>query len=159
MKKKNQKKESSIAKNARARFEYFIEDDYECGMKLQGWEVKSIRENHARIAEGYVFVKGGEVFISGMSITPVMSVNTHITPESTRVRKLLLNRTEIDKLTGLVERKGYTLVPLSLYWKDGFVKLKIGLGLGKKNHDKRQTEKERSWSKEASRIMKTNLKS
>ena len=123
-------------------------------MVLEGWEVKSLREGRAQLAESYVFIKEGEAYISGMLITPLLSASTHIKPDDRRIRKLLLNRRELDKLIGAVERKGYTLVALSLYWKKSRVKLEIGLGKGKKQHDKRATEKERDWQRQKQRILR-----
>lgn len=118
------------------------------------WEVKSLREARAQLTESYVFIKNGEAFISGLHITPLYTASTHIKPENTRVRKLLLHRKELDKLVGAVERKGFTLVATALYWKHGLAKLEIGLAKGKKQHDKRATEKDRDWQREKGRILR-----
>jgi len=146
--------DNSIAQNKRARFDYFIEDKFEAGMVLQGWEVKSLRAGKAQITEGYVLIKDGEAFLIGAHITPLRTVSTHIVADPTRTRKLLLNRKELDGLIGAVERKGHTIVPLELYWKNGNVKLAIGLAKGKQAHDKRHTEKDRDWQREKSRLMR-----
>ena len=155
-KKKTKSKQHSntIALNKVARHDYFIEEQFEAGLVLQGWEVKSLRDGRAQLKESYVFIKGGEAWISGLHISPLLSASTHVVPEATRVRKLLLHRRELNKLIGHVERKGYTLVPTAMYWKNGRAKLEIGLGKGKKLHDKRATEKDRDWSREKARIMK-----
>jgi SsrA-binding protein len=145
---------SSIAQNKRARFDYFIEEKLEAGLALQGWEVKSLRAGKAQITEGYVLVKDGEAFLIGAHVTPLRTVSTHIVADPTRTRKLLLHRGELDRLVGAVERKGYTIVPLELYWKDGKVKLAIGLAKGKQSHDKRNTEKDRDWQREKARLLR-----
>jgi len=152
--KKTGKPSSTIALNKRARHDFFIEDSFEAGMVLQGWEVKSMRAGKAQISESYVFLKDGEVWLSGAVISPLLSASTHIKPDSVRIRKLLLNRSEINKLIGAVERKGYTMVALALYWKKGRAKLEIGLAKGKKDHDKRATLKDRDWKREKARILK-----
>ena len=121
---------------------------------MQGWEVKSLREGKVQLTDAYVFVKNEESFISNLLITPLLTASTHIHPEPTRVRKLLLHRSEIAKLIGAVDRKGYTLVPLALYWKHGRVKLEIGLAKGKQQHDKRAADKDRDWKRDKQRIMK-----
>jgi len=145
---------SNIARNKKAGFDYFIEEHYEAGIVLEGWEVKSMRAGQIHIKESYVFIKDGEAFISGVHITPLISASTHISPHTTRVRKLLLNRKEINKLMGLVDRKGYTLIATSMYWKKGKAKVDVGLGKGKKDHDKRNVGKERDWQIEKARIFK-----
>ena len=145
---------STIALNKKARHDYFIEERLEGGIELQGWEIKSLRAKKIQIGDSYVFVKGGEAWISNMSITPLQTVSTHIKPEPTRVRKLLLHRREIDHLLGAVERKGYTLITLALYWKRGRVKVEMGLAKGKKLHDKRVAIKERDWQREKERLLK-----
>ncbi|RUM94211.1 MAG: SsrA-binding protein, partial [Thiothrix sp.] len=127
---------------------------FEAGISLQGWEVKSLREGHVQLKESYALLKDNEAFLLGCHITPLLSASTHINPDATRTRKLLLHRNELDKLIGAVERKGYTLVPISLYWKHGRAKLQLGLGKGKKKHDKRATEKSRDWQRQKERIMK-----
>jgi SsrA-binding protein len=143
-----------IAENRKARHEYFIEDRYEAGLVLAGWEVKSLRAGRAQLAEAYVYIKNGEVFLTGAHLSPLNSASTHVTAEPTRTRKLLLNRSEIDRLVGAVERAGYTLVPLELFWKSGRAKLRIGLAKGKKQHDKRATEKDRDWERDKARVLR-----
>jgi SsrA-binding protein len=143
-----------IAENRRARHDYFIEDRYEAGLALMGWEVKSMRAGKAQIAEAYVVIRGGEIWLIGAHITPLSSASTHVITDPTRARKLLLNRAEIDRLVGAVERAGYTLVPLELYWKAGRAKLRVGLAKGKKQHDKRATEKDRDWQRDKARVMR-----
>ena len=142
-----------IALNKRARHDYFIEEHFEAGLALQGWEVKSLRAGKAQITEGYVIVKNGEALLIGAHISPLRTASTHVVADPTRTRKLLLHRREIDRLIGAVEREGYTIVPLKLYWKHGRAKLEIGLAKGKKPHDKRATEKDRDWQREKSRLM------
>lgn len=143
-----------IAENRKARHEYFIEERFEAGLSLVGWEVKSLRAGRVQIAESYVFVRNGEVFLHGAHITPLNSASTHVITDPTRTRKLLLNRAEIDRLVGAVERAGYTLVPLEMYWKAGRAKLRIGLAKGKKQHDKRASEKDRDWQRNKSRLLR-----
>ena len=145
---------ASIALNKRARFDYFIEEKIEAGLALQGWEVKSLRAGKAQITEGYVIVKDGEAFLIGAHVTPLRTVSTHVVADPTRTRKLLLHRRELDRLVGAVERKGYTIVPLELYWKQGKVKLAIGLAKGKQAHDKRHSEKDRDWQREKARLLR-----
>ena len=147
--------DSTIAANRKARFDYHIEDDFEAGLCLEGWEVKSLRAGRANLSEAYVFVKDGEAFMTGCDITPLPTASTHVNPEPRRQRKLLLNRHEIDRLAGAVDRKGYTLVALKLYWSKGRAKLKLGLGKGKKQHDKRADKKDRDWKRQQARIMKS----
>ena len=155
---KKSKHPPAIAVNKRARHEYLIEENFEAGLVLQGWEVKSLRAGRAQISEGYVLVKDGEAWLFGAHINPLPTVSTHVTPDPTRTRKLLLNRVELDRLIGAVERRGYTLVPLRLYWKKGRAKLDIGLAKGKKAHDKRASEKDRDWQREKGRILKGKLR-
>ena len=143
-----------IAENRRARYDYFIEERLEAGLVLQGWEVKSMRAGKAQVAEAYVYLKEGEAFLFGANITPLKTASTHLVPEPSRTRKLLLNKSELSRLVGSVERKGYTLVPLDLHWKDGRAKLEIGLAKGKKQHDKRATEKDRDWQRDKARVMR-----
>jgi SsrA-binding protein len=143
-----------IAENRRARFDYFIEERYEAGVALQGWEVKSMRAGKAQIAESYVFLRDGEAFLLGAHVAPLNTASTHVTADPTRTRKLLLNRSELEHLVGAVERKGYTLVPLELYWKGGKAKLQVGLAKGKKQHDKRANEKDRDWEREKARALR-----
>ncbi len=146
----------SIINNKKAFHEYFVEEKYEAGLVLQGWEVKAIRDGRANIKEGYVIVRGAEIFLINANISPLKTASTHITPEPTRTRKLLLRAEEIRKLIGKVERSGYTLVPIDLHYKGGYVKLEIGLAKGKKLHDKRDSEKEKDWTREKQRLMKQN---
>ncbi|GGP44558.1 MULTISPECIES: SsrA-binding protein SmpB [Shewanella] len=146
---------ATIARNKRATFEFRIEDKIEAGLELMGWEVKSIRMGKVNLADCYVFIKGGEAFMHGCTIQPLNTASTHVVCDPIRTKKLLLKRSEIDKLAGLIERQGYTLVPLSMYWRKGaWVKVEIGLGKGKKDHDKREDTKEREWKVEQSRVMK-----
>jgi SsrA-binding protein len=143
-----------IAENRKARFDYFIEESYEAGLALQGWEVKSLRAGRAQLKEAYVFLKDAEAYLFGAHISALPTASTHIIPDPIRTRKLLLHKAELNGLIGAVERKGYTLIPLELYWKSSKVKLRIGLAKGKKEHDKRSTEKDRDWKREKSRLMK-----
>jgi SsrA-binding protein len=144
----------TIVDNKKAFFDYFIEDRYEAGMVLQGWEVKSIRAGRVQLKEAYVIVRNGEIYLFGAHISALTSTSTHVHPESTRTRKLLLNAAEISKLIGKVERSGYTLVPLNLHFKQGRVKCEIGLAKGKKQHDKRETERARDGQREIAAAMK-----
>lgn len=144
----------TIAENRQARHEYFIEETYEAGLSLQGWEVKSLRAGRVQLKEAYVFVKNAEAFLFGAHISALPTASTHVIPDPIRTRKLLLNRAELNRLVGAVERKGYTLVPLEMYWKAGRAKLRVGLAKGKKEHDKRATSKDRDWQREKSRLMK-----
>ncbi|MFL9925140.1 SsrA-binding protein SmpB [Herbaspirillum lusitanum] len=144
----------SIVDNKKAFFDYFIEERFEAGIVLEGWEVKAIRAGRAQLKEAYVIVRGGEVFLFGSHISALTSTSTHVHPETTRTRKLLLNAAEISKLIGKVERSGYTLVPLNLHYSKGRVKCDIGLAKGKKQHDKRETEKERDGKREVQAAMK-----
>ncbi len=151
---KTDTKPPPIAVNRKARFDYFIEERFEAGLSLEGWEVKSMRAGKAQIAEAYVYLKNGEAYLFGAHLSPLTSASTHVTADPTRTRKLLLSRRQLDHLVGAVERRGYTLVPMELYWKAGRAKLEIGLAKGKKQHDKRATEKDRDWQRDKSRIMK-----
>lgn len=144
----------SIVDNRKATHDYFIEERYEAGLVLEGWEVKAIRAGHVQLKESYVIVRDGEIFIINMHISPLPTASTHIHPNSTRTRKLLLKKEEIDKLIGKVEQRGFTLVPLNLHYRNGRIKLDFGLGRGKKQHDKRDTSRERDWMREKERIMK-----
>jgi SsrA-binding protein len=151
----NTKKGSAtIAENKKARFDYFIEEDFEAGLVLEGWEVKSLRAGKVNLSDAHVIVKHGEAFLLGSQIQPLPTAATHTEPDITRTRKLLLKRRELSRLIGSVERQGYTIVPLNLYWKKNRVKLKIALAKGKKTHDKRQSIKEREWNRARSRILK-----
>ncbi len=143
-----------IAVNRRARHDYFIEDSFEAGLALEGWEVKSLRAGSAQLTEAYVHVKKNEAWLVGAHFAPLKTVSTHIHADPTRTRKLLLHRQELDRLTGQVERKGFTLVPLDLHWSKGRAKLNIGLAKGKKQHDKRASKKERDWERQKARILK-----
>ncbi|MEO8039111.1 MAG: SsrA-binding protein SmpB [Betaproteobacteria bacterium] len=145
----------SIAQNKKAFHDYFIEERYEAGLVLEGWEVKSIRASRVQLQEAYVVVKGAEVFLIGAHVSPLLTASSHIQTDPTRTRKLLLHAEEIRKLIGLVERAGYTLVPLDLHLKKGKIKLEIGLAKGKKQHDKREVEKEREWQREQQRLMRS----
>jgi len=149
---------SNISDNRKAHFDYFIEDRYEAGLVLEGWEVKAIRAGRAQIKEGYVMIRDAELFLIGAHISPLQSASTHIHPDATRTRKLLLHAEEISKLIGKVEQRGYTLVPLNLHYKAGRVKCEIGLAKGKKQHDKRETEKQRDWDREKARLMRSGTK-
>ena len=146
---------STIALNKRARHEYHIDKRYECGIALQGWEVKALRGGRINFGDSYAIIKDREIFLFGTSIPPLISASTHVLADDRRTRKLLLNRREIDELIGAVERKGYTLVPTALYWKKNRVKLELGLARGKKQYDKRATEKEREWTREKQRLLRT----
>ena len=144
----------SIVDNKKAFHDYFIEERFEAGLVLEGWEVKAIRAGRAQIKEAYVILRGGEVFLIGCHISPLPTASTHIQPDPVRTRKLLLNAAEISKLIGKVERAGYALVPLDLHFTKGRVKIAIGLAHGKKQHDKRDTEKKRDWGREKGRLMR-----
>ena len=143
-----------IAENRKARFDYFIEQRYEAGLVLQGWEVKSLRAGRAQLAEAYVYLRGAEAFLTGAHLSPLPSASSHVIADPVRTRKLLLNRSELNGLIGAVERRGYTLVPLELYWKHGRAKLAVGLAKGKKQHDKRATEKDRDWQRDKARLLR-----
>lgn len=145
---------NTIASNKKARFDFFIEEDFEAGLALEGWEVKSMRAGLVQLKESYVIIHQGELFLHGAHISPLTSASTHITADPVRPRKLLMKKIEISRLIGQVERVGYTLAPLSLYWARGRAKLKIGLAKGKKQHDKRASIKERDWKREQQRILK-----
>jgi SsrA-binding protein len=145
----------SIVENRKASHDYFIEERYEAGLALQGWEVKAIRAGRANIAEGYVMVRNQEIFLIGAHITPLVSASTHVAAEPTRTRKLLLNADEIKRLIGKVEQRGYTLVPLNLHYSKGRIKLEIGLGRGKLQHDKRADKREKDWQREKQRLLRS----
>ena len=144
----------SIIQNKKAFHDYFIEDKYEAGIVLEGWEVKAIRDGRANIKEAYVIIQKGEIFLLGCHITPMGNASSHINPDNIRTRKLLLNNDEIVKLIGKVERSGFTLVPLDMHFKGSYIKCQIGLAKGKKQYDKRATEKEKDWNREKNRIMR-----
>jgi SsrA-binding protein len=143
-----------IAENRKARFDYFIEDRYEAGLALQGWEVKAMRAGRAQLKESYVYLRAGEAFLIGAHISPLPTASTHVAADPVRTRKLLMHRSELQHLIGSVERRGYTLVPLELYWKKGRAKIRIGLAKGKKQHDKRATEKDRDWQRDKARLLR-----
>ncbi|HJP38474.1 MAG TPA: SsrA-binding protein SmpB [Gammaproteobacteria bacterium] len=149
-----QHNDRTIAVNRKARHNYFIEENIEAGLALEGWEVKSLRAGRGNLTESYAIINSGEVFLFGAHFSPLPSASTHVKADPTRTRKMLMNRREIDRLVGAVERKGYTLVPLSLYWQRGRVKLDLGLAKGKKQHDKRADNKNRDWQRQRARIMK-----
>jgi SsrA-binding protein len=144
----------SIAQNKKAFHDYFIEEKHEAGLVLEGWEVKAIRDGRVQLKEAYVIIQRGEIYLIGCHITPLGAASTHIRPDSTRTRKLLLHSEEIAKLIGKVERAGYTLVPLDMHYTRGRIKVEIGLAKGKKQYDKREAEKERDWEREKGRIMR-----
>ena len=146
---------ATIILNKAARHEYHIEQRIEAGLALEGWEVKSLRAGRVQIKESYVKILHGEAFLIGAHITPLPAASTHITPDATRSRKLLLQRLELNRLIGQTERAGYTLVPTAMYWKHGRAKLEIGLAKGKKLHDKRASEKDRDWAREQQRLLKS----
>jgi len=154
MAKKKKTPDNNIALNKKGRFDYFIEEEFEAGISLEGWEVKSLRDGRAQLKESYVIVRDGELFLFGAHFSPLASASTHVNADPVRTRKLLLNRREINRLIGSVERKGYSLIPLSLYWKRGRVKLKIALARGKRQYDKRASIKERDWNREKQRLLK-----
>ena len=145
---------STITLNKKAKHDYFIEDRFEAGLVLEGWEVKSLRAGRVQLRDAYILLKSGEAWLLGALITPLPTASTHIQPDAQRTRKLLLHADELSKLIGAVERKGYTLVATALYWKKGRAKVEIGLAKGKKAHDKRATEKERDWQREQHRVLK-----
>ena len=147
----------SIISNKKAFHDYFIEEQFEAGIVLEGWEIKAIRAGRANIKESYVIVRDGEVFIFGMHVTPLTQASTHVKLDPVRTRKLLLHAAQISKLIGKVERAGFTLMPLDLHFQRGRVKVEIGLAKGKKQHDKRDAEKERDWNREKARLMRTKI--
>ncbi len=155
MSKKNKPDPSNqIAQNRKAHFEYTFEETYEAGIMLQGWEVKSLRAGKGGISDSYVIIKGEEAWLLNAQIVPLNTASTHIQPQNSRTRKLLLNKRELKKLIGAVERKGYTIVPLQMYWKNGLAKVKIAIAKGKKLYDKRQTSKDRDWERSKQRLIK-----
>jgi SsrA-binding protein len=156
MSKKKSKKPSGnvIAVNRKARHDYFIENTFEAGLSLEGWEVKCLREGRAQIAEAYVNLRKGEAWLVGAHFSPLTTTSTHIQADPTRSRKLLLHRGELDRLTGAVERKGFALIPLNLHWHKGRAKLDVGLAKGKKQHDKRADKKDQDWQRQKARILK-----
>ncbi len=156
-KKKNKTSTSSstIALNKKARHDYFVTERFEAGIALEGWEVKSLRAGRIQLRDSYVLIKDNEAWLLGALITPLPTASTHIHPDPTRTRKLLLHRSELDKLIGAVERKGFTIVPLAMYWKRGRAKVEIGLAKGKQAHDKRAVQKERDWQRQKARLLKS----
>jgi len=144
----------SIVENRKAFHDYFVEERFEAGIVLEGWEAKAIREGRVQLKEAYVIVSNGEVFLIGAHVSALPTASTHVQPDPTRTRKLLLNAAEINKLIGAVERSGYTLVPINLHYTRGRIKLEIGLAKGKKQHDKRESEKDRDWKREQQRLMR-----
>jgi SsrA-binding protein len=147
----------SIVENKKAYHDYFVEEKFEAGLALEGWEVKAIRAGRAQLKEAYVVVKDGEIVLLGAHVAPLPTASTHIRPDATRTRKLLLHRTEINRLIGKVERAGYTLTPLNLHYSKGRIKLDIGLARGKKQYDKRAAIKEREWNREKQRLLRNRL--
>jgi SsrA-binding protein len=145
----------SIVENRKAGHDYFIEERYEAGLALDGWEVKAIRAGRAQLAEGYVMIRGGELFLIGAHISPLPTVSTHFVPDPVRTRKLLLHAEEIKRLIGKVEQRGYTLVPLNLHFNKGRIKLEIALARGKQQHDKRAAERDKDWNREKQRILRS----
>lgn len=146
----------SIAQNKKALHDYFVEQRFEAGVALEGWEVKAIRAGRVQLKEAYVLVRNGEIHLIGCHVSPLPTASTHVTPDPTRTRKLLLHAAEIDRLVGSVERAGYTLLPLDMHYSRGRIKLEIGLAKGKKQHDKRETEKARDWLREKQRLLKVS---
>jgi SsrA-binding protein len=147
----------SIVENRKAFHDYFIEERYEAGIALEGWEVKAIRAGRVQIAEAYVIVRDGALHLIGSHISPLPTASTHVRADPTRTRKLLLHAEELSRLIGKVERAGYTIVPLNLHYKGGWIKLEIGLAKGKKQHDKRESEKERDWQREKQRLLRQKV--
>ena len=144
----------TIALNREAKHDYFIEERFEAGMVLEGWEVKSLRANRLTLKDSYIIVKNAELWLLGAHISPLLTASTHINPDPTRTRKLLMHREQINRMIGSVERKGFTIVPLAMYWKQGRAKVEIALVKGKQEHDKRATVKDREWQRDKARIMK-----
>ena len=153
---KNATVDKTIALNKRARHEYHLEERFEAGLVLQGWEVKAIRAGRGNMTDAYAYVNDGEIYLIGAQITPLIQASTHTVPEDRRQRKLLLHRNEIDKLIGRVERDGYTLVPTAMYWSKNKIKLEIALAKGKQTHDKRDAAKDRDWAREKQRALRAH---
>lgn len=147
--------DSRIAENRKATYNYAIEERFEAGMVLEGWEVKALREGKVQLTDGYVVIRSGELFLIGCQVNPINTTSTHVNPDAARTKKLLLHKEQIRRLVGKVEQKGYTLVPLNLHWKNGKVKCEIALGKGKAEHDKRNTIKDREGKREVERAMKS----
>lgn len=152
--KKPEHASSTIVLNRKARHDFALEDRFEAGIALEGWEVKSLRAGRVQIRDSYVLLKDGEAFLFGALITPLPTASTHITPDAQRTRKLLLHRHELNRLIGAVERKGYTLIPTAMYWKKGRAKVEIGLAKGKQAHDRREDEKRRDWQRQKQRLLR-----
>jgi len=157
-KKKPKVSDNTIAQNKKARFDYHIQDKFEAGVSLLGWEVKSLRQGKVQLVDSYVLLKNGEAFLLGTQISPLPSASTHFVTDPTRTRKLLLNKKELARLRAATEQKGYTCVCTALYWKGHLVKAQIGLAKGKQDHDKRSVEKQREWNRDKARIMKDHNK-
>jgi SsrA-binding protein len=155
--KKKKVPENTIAQNRKAKHDYFIDETYEAGLSLQGWEVKAMREKKANLTDAYVILHNGEAFLHACHVSPLITTSTHIKAEPTRNRKLLLHNAELVKLIDAQQKEGYTIVPLSLYWVRNRVKLKIGTAKGKKYHDKRASEKAKEWDRDKQRLMKNNF--
>ncbi len=154
MSKKKPSHDNNIITNRKAFHDYFLEDHYEAGIALEGWEVKALRAGRIQIKESYILIKNGEIFLFGAYITPLPSASTHVLADPSRTRKLLLHRQEISRLVGAVEREGYTLAPINLYWKNGRIKLDIAIAKGKKDYDKRAARKDRDWQRQKAHVMK-----
>ncbi len=150
---------ANIAENRRARFDYHIEETYEAGVVLSGWEIKAIRAGQVQLTDGYVVIRNGELYLIGCRINALRSASTHVLPEPDRTKKLLMRKDEIKRLVGKVEQRGFTLVPLNLHYKGGLVKVSIALAKGKAQHDKRDTEKQRDWDRERGRMMRHKVSS
>ena len=148
-----------IAENRRARFDYLIEEQFECGLVLEGWEVKAIRAGQVQLTDGYVLIRDGELYLIGCRINPLNTASTHVNPQAERTRKLLMHKDQIRRLIGKVEQKGFTLVPLNLHYKGGRVKVEVALAKGKAQHDKREAEKKRDWEREKARLMRHKVSS
>lgn len=157
-KKTKNKSPASIAKNKKARFDYFIEDQFEAGIMLEGWEVKSLRAGKLNITETYVLMKNNEAWLLGAHIIPLTSASTHVNPDPTRTRKLLLHRQQIERIQGAIAKQGRTCVALSVYWSKGFAKCEIALASGKQKHDKRESQKEKDWNRDKARVLRQNNK-
>jgi SsrA-binding protein len=155
--KKKKTPENTIAQNRKAKHDYFIEETFEAGLALQGWEVKAMREKKANLTDAYIVLHNSEAYLQGCHVSPLITTSTHITAEPSRNKKLLLHNAEIGKLIDAQQRDGYTIVPLALYWVRNLVKLKIGTAKGKKLHDKRATERAKEWDRDKQRVMKNNF--
>ncbi len=154
MTKQDKQGAATIMLNKKARHDFFIEERFEAGLALEGWEVKGLRAGRAQLMESYVVIRDAQAWLLGAHISPLASASTHISPDPTRTRKLLLHRNQLDKLIGEVERRGYALVPTALYWKNGRAKLEVGLARGKKQYDKRTAERQRDWQRDKQRLLK-----